>query len=172
MQPWIAISRRELLAERSEASGDDIHFPERLAERVVASFSAPGEVVLDPFAGSGTVAAVAVRMGRRAIAVELLPERADHIRHRAGPGALVITGDARDLASLVEGPTRRPANRLGRASPRDHRRPPPYVPPLRHQGRPPPTPRARLRDPGPATAQAPGTTPGPGILVTQHSVCC
>ena len=104
MQPWIALSRRELLAERSEASGDDVHFPERLAEQVVARFSAPGEVILDPFAGSGTVAAVAVRMGRRAIAVELLPARADEIRRRTGPGATVITGDALDLASLVRGP--------------------------------------------------------------------
>jgi len=104
MEPWITLSRRELLAERWDLAGDEVHFPERLAEQVVRTFSGPGDRVLDPFAGSGTVPAVATRMGRRAIGVELVPERADYIRRRAGPDAAVITGDARDLASLVSGP--------------------------------------------------------------------
>jgi DNA modification methylase len=43
-------------------------------------------------------------MGRRAIAVERLPERADRIRKRVGGAARVITGDARMIARLVREP--------------------------------------------------------------------
>jgi hypothetical protein len=48
-----------------------VQFTERLAERVITQFSAVGDTVLDPFAAFGTTAVVAVRLGRRAIAVEL-----------------------------------------------------------------------------------------------------
>jgi DNA modification methylase len=59
---------------------------------------------LDPFAGYGTTLMVAERMGRKAIGVELLPERVDLIRSRLVGDAEVVTGDARDLATLVSGP--------------------------------------------------------------------
>ena len=45
--------------------------PERLIERIVAIASNPGDVVLDSFAGSGTTGAVAHKMGRRWIMIEL-----------------------------------------------------------------------------------------------------
>ena len=44
--------------------------PERLLQRIVHIASNPGDVVLDCFAGSGTTAAVAQKLGRRWIAVE------------------------------------------------------------------------------------------------------
>ena len=45
--------------------------PERLLERVVQIATNPGDLVLDSFAGSGTTGAVAHKMGRRWIMVEL-----------------------------------------------------------------------------------------------------
>lgn len=45
--------------------------PERLIERVLILGSNPGDLVLDSFLGSGTTAAVAQKMGRRYIGVEL-----------------------------------------------------------------------------------------------------
>lgn len=45
--------------------------PERLLERVLLLSTAPGDIVLDSFAGSGTTGAVAHKMGRRWIMVEL-----------------------------------------------------------------------------------------------------
>jgi adenine-specific DNA-methyltransferase len=45
--------------------------PEALLEMVLRYFSAPGDIVLDSFAGSGTTGAVAHKMGRRWIMVEL-----------------------------------------------------------------------------------------------------
>lgn len=45
--------------------------PERLVERVLTLGSNPGDLVLDSFLGSGTTAAVAQKMGRRWIGVEM-----------------------------------------------------------------------------------------------------
>jgi DNA modification methylase len=39
--------------------------PERVVERAVLASTLPGDLVLDPFCGSGTTAAVAKRLGRR-----------------------------------------------------------------------------------------------------------
>lgn len=47
--------------------------PERLLERVIHIASNPGDVVLDCFAGSGTTAAVAHKMGRRWVTCEVEP---------------------------------------------------------------------------------------------------
>jgi adenine-specific DNA-methyltransferase len=44
--------------------------PERLLHKIIHLASAPGDIVLDCFAGSGTTAAVAHKMGRRWVAVE------------------------------------------------------------------------------------------------------
>lgn len=57
-------------------------FPESLVERVVTRFAPPGGVVLDPFAGSGTTPAVAVRHGRYGIGADLNPEFAEIARDR------------------------------------------------------------------------------------------
>lgn len=44
--------------------------PEDLIERMVLATSRPGDLVLDPFIGSGTTAAVALRHGRRVIGID------------------------------------------------------------------------------------------------------
>jgi DNA modification methylase len=48
-------------------------FPPELAEPCVLAGSRPGDTVLDPFMGSGTVAGVALRHGRRYLGCELNP---------------------------------------------------------------------------------------------------
>ena len=45
--------------------------PEKLLERIIHIATNPGDLVLDSFAGSGTTGAVAHKMGRRWIMVEL-----------------------------------------------------------------------------------------------------
>jgi site-specific DNA-methyltransferase (adenine-specific) len=42
--------------------------PEALIEKLIAASSAPGQLVVDPFVGSGTTAVVAARLGRRWLA--------------------------------------------------------------------------------------------------------
>ncbi len=48
--------------------------PERLLERIIHIGSNPGDIVLDCFAGSGTTAAVAQKMGRRWVTCELVED--------------------------------------------------------------------------------------------------
>lgn len=45
--------------------------PEALLERIILASSNPGDIVLDPFSGSFTTSAVAVRLGRKAIGIDL-----------------------------------------------------------------------------------------------------
>src|ERR1700754_2542008 len=56
--------------------------PESLLHRVILSSSKPGDVVLDPFFGSGTTGAVAKRLGRRFIGIERDPAYIDLARKR------------------------------------------------------------------------------------------
>ncbi|MFB6556185.1 site-specific DNA-methyltransferase [Streptomyces sp. NPDC056405] len=51
--------------------------PELLLHRIISIASNPGDIVLDCFAGSGTTAAVAQKMGRRWVTVEMKRETAD-----------------------------------------------------------------------------------------------
>jgi DNA modification methylase len=50
--------------------------------RWLTSFSKPGDLVLDPFLGSGTTAAVCRMTGRNFIAFEIEPDRAQEARQR------------------------------------------------------------------------------------------
>lgn len=52
-------------------------FPEKLVELCVSAGSRPGDIVCDPFAGSGTTGLVAERLGRRFVGAELVPEYVD-----------------------------------------------------------------------------------------------
>ena len=56
--------------------------PERLIERVIKVASNPGDFVLDSFAGSGTTGAVAHKMGRKHISVEMGDHAHTHIAKR------------------------------------------------------------------------------------------
>jgi site-specific DNA-methyltransferase (cytosine-N4-specific) len=59
-------------------------FPPALVEPCLALGCQPGDLVLDPFLGSGTVAQVALRMNRRFLGVELNPEYVDIAARRLG----------------------------------------------------------------------------------------
>jgi len=104
VRPWLTMSRAELTRERPPGATDDTHFTESLVATVVDAYTERGYRVLDPFAGFGTTLAVAARMGRSAVGVELLGDRADLAARNLPDTARVVAGDARRLRSLVDGP--------------------------------------------------------------------
>ncbi len=72
-------------AERIKVNGKKAHStqkPEALLFRVIQSSSNPGDVVLDPFFGSGTTGAVAKKLKRHYIGIEREPSYAEIARQR------------------------------------------------------------------------------------------
>jgi DNA modification methylase len=70
-------------------------FPEALVEPCIAAGSRAGDTVLDPFAGSGTVAVVALRAGRDFIGIDLNPEYVEMARRRIeGTAPLFLSMDS------------------------------------------------------------------------------
>ena len=63
--------KKEIHVLFGKANAFDTPKPERLLKRIVNIATNPGDLVLDSFAGSGTTGAVAHKMGRRWIMVEL-----------------------------------------------------------------------------------------------------
>jgi DNA modification methylase len=64
------------VGRRGAAGGHPAPFPEELVRRALRHACPPGGVVLDPFAGSGTVLAVARAEGRRFLGCDLAPDDA------------------------------------------------------------------------------------------------
>ena len=58
-------------------------FPLELAEKVISYYSFEGDVVLDPFAGIGTVGKAAAKLGRRFVLIEEEPDYVRIIRDEA-----------------------------------------------------------------------------------------
>jgi site-specific DNA-methyltransferase (adenine-specific) len=69
--------------------------PEALLERIIKLSSNSGDLVFDPFAGSGTTLAVAARLGRRWLGCELSEEYArkaeERVRHSGSTGDMKTT---------------------------------------------------------------------------------
>jgi site-specific DNA-methyltransferase (adenine-specific) len=70
----------------AERTGYATQKPEGVLRRIVQASSAPGDWVLDFFAGSGTTGAVAGALGRRYLLVDSNPDAVDVMRERL-PGA-------------------------------------------------------------------------------------
>jgi modification methylase len=95
------------------ADGRKVHptqKPEALIARVLMSSTKRGDVVLDPFSGSGTTAAVSKRLGRTCIGIERDPEYAAASRERLA-GVETLPDEA-----LAEIPAKREAPRVAFSS--------------------------------------------------------
>jgi modification methylase len=88
-------------AERlKDENGDKVHptqKPEALLARIMMASTKPGDVVLDPFFGSGTTGAVAKRLGRHFVGIEREQAYIDAANERI---AAVTPLDRADLAVL------------------------------------------------------------------------
>jgi DNA modification methylase len=63
-------------------------FPQKLPELCIKAGTKEGDIVLDPFMGSGTTAYVAQRLSRKWIGIELNPEYAEIIKERTAQTSL------------------------------------------------------------------------------------
>lgn len=85
-----------------DENGDKVHptqKPEALLHRVIMSSSKPGDVILDPFFGSGTTGAVAKRLGRNFVGIDredkyidAALKRIDAVEVVKSPQLVVTTG--------------------------------------------------------------------------------
>jgi len=64
-------------------------FPEALAADHIKSWSNPGDLVLDPMCGSGTVCAAAKKLGRRWIGIDIFPEYCEIAKVRMSQASLL-----------------------------------------------------------------------------------
>lgn len=75
-------SKKEIMALFGKDNIFDTPKPEALLERIIHIASTPGDLVLDSFLGSGTTAAVAHKMGRRWIGIEMGEHAYTHCKVR------------------------------------------------------------------------------------------
>lgn len=74
---WV-VAKWSIAPERKmKEFGHPAMFPEKLAERVIKLFSFVGDVILDPFNGVGTTTAVAQKLGRKFVGVDISQEYCD-----------------------------------------------------------------------------------------------
>ncbi len=79
---WV-VAKWSIAPERHmKEYGHPAMFPEALAERVLKLFSFKGDAVLDPFNGAGTTTAVAQRLGRRYLGIDISEEYCATARKR------------------------------------------------------------------------------------------
>lgn len=72
----------EVAPESARKVGHPAPFPVELAERVIRLYSYVGDVVLDPFNGSGTTCVAAVRTGRHYVGYDIEPTYCDLAEER------------------------------------------------------------------------------------------
>jgi hypothetical protein len=91
-------------SQAQERLGYPTQKPEAFLERIIRTSSNEGDLVLDPFCGCGRTVAVAQRLGRRwigiditYIAVDLIEKRPQHTFGNAIRGTYAVQGIPRDL---------------------------------------------------------------------------
>ena len=78
---WLSIKNTDVWTMKPQNSGDNrshvAPFPYELPYRIIKAFSFVGEVVLDPFLGSGTTLKAAADLKRNGVGYEIMPEIAE-----------------------------------------------------------------------------------------------
>jgi len=84
-------------------------FPLELCRRLIEIYTRPGELVLDPFMGSGSTLVAAKELGRKAVGIDINPSytqlartRLSQLGSEGSPQPRLYCDDASNLLSLVE----------------------------------------------------------------------
>jgi modification methylase len=103
MQGWLRSGWEDIPGASTTKDGHPAPFPIELAERLIRLFSFAGDTVLDPFLGTGSTIAGAMRAGRNSIGVEIERsyleaaqrklDRLSRLRTMAGPASSEVICD-------------------------------------------------------------------------------
>lgn len=80
--PWAVVAGYDDEAQGGRWGDHPHHKPFGVIEPLVRQYSRPGGLVLDPFAGSGSIPSAALLLGRKAACIELKPEWARRVNER------------------------------------------------------------------------------------------
>ena len=90
----------QAMPEARATTGHPTAKPLALMTRIVELFTDPGDLILDPFCGSGTTGVAALRLGRRFVGVEMNPTWADAARERLTAECENSTAAAREAGQM------------------------------------------------------------------------
>lgn len=79
---WAVVGGYDDDGEASRWGSHPHHKPFHVLEPLLRSYSRPGDWVLDPFSGSGSIPAAALKLGRNALCLEVEPEWAPRVSAR------------------------------------------------------------------------------------------
>lgn len=79
---WSVVAGYDDDGEASRFGNHPHHKPFSVLDALIRTYSRVGGLVLDPFAGSGSIPAAALRLGRRTACLELVPEWAQRVTER------------------------------------------------------------------------------------------
>ncbi len=95
-EEWVELSKGVWYVQGAQNARGLAVFPEELVSRLIRLFSFEGDVVLDPFLGTGTTVAVAKKLGRRGVGYEINPDLKAEITKKLGAEA---QGDGENQAA-------------------------------------------------------------------------
>jgi DNA modification methylase len=102
MDVWYGPFMGRVQGNNKERRGyHDNQLPEAYLERVIRSTSKPGDLVLDPFLGSGTTGVMAYALGRHFIGTEFSAENAKRAFERIEHGPIRPLGDKAEMQSTA-----------------------------------------------------------------------
>lgn len=84
-EKWIEYSKGVWHIQGAQDERGLAKFPDELVSRLIQLYSFEGDLVLDPFLGTGTTLAVAKALGRRGIGYEINPSRRAQIMEKLSP---------------------------------------------------------------------------------------
>lgn len=101
LRPVEALQTKTYAPRHFDEFEDGECYPAALVEMFLTAYTQPGDVIFDPFAGSGTTLAVAERLERKAIGLEIHSERVQWCAQRLNDPTAIRQADARQLPQLM-----------------------------------------------------------------------
>ena len=112
MQAWLRSIWTDIRGA-SLRNGHPAPYPPLLAERLIKLFSFAGDIVLDPFGGTGSTAIAAIAAGRNSISIEIEPGYVEAARKNIEKAIKAKRTVGAVHAELITGKARRKGNEAG-----------------------------------------------------------